>query len=381
MHLIYLLIYVGGEGVRSLIADLSTENLLHNVRIIKQLAGQSKIIAMVKANAYGHGLRSIALRLQKDVDFLGVAAIDEALQLRQAGVTIPIVLIEGVFEPEELIVAARENFSVVFHNELQLDWLRNLSVSSNISKPINVWLKIDTGMSRLGFNLQEALEIYRYLATNINVAKPLGVMSHLACADNYQHTLNNYQIKNFTDFIERLDIIKYPNCKSLCNSAGVFNFPQQHYDVVRPGLALYGVSPLLGKSAKDLNLKPVMTLQTTIIAIKHLSKDSAVGYGAEFICQKDLKVAVIAVGYGDGYPRRTKPGMPVLINGEFCKIIGRGSMDMVVVDLHNCLDAKLGDNVVLWGDNLPIEEIAKYTHNSVYDLLTGVQNRVRFRWS
>jgi len=377
----YWLIYVGERSVRSLIANLSTENLLHNVQVIKQLASQSKIIAMVKANAYGHGLRSIALRLQKEVDFLGVAAIDEALQLRQAGVTIPIILIEGVFEPEELIVAARENFSVVFHNELQLDWLRNLSVSSNISKPINAWLKIDTGMSRLGFNLQEALEIYRYLATNINVAKPLGIMSHFACAEDYQHALNNYQIKNFTDFIGNVDVIKYPNWKSFCNSAAIFNFTKQHYDVVRPGLALYGVSPLLGKFSKDLNLKPVMTLQTTIIAIKHLSKNSAVGYGAEFICPRDLKVAVIAVGYGDGYPRRTKPGMPVLINGQLCKIIGRVSMDMAVVDLQNCLEAKLGDSVVLWGDNLPIEEIVKYTHNSVYDLLTGVQNRVRFRWN
>ncbi len=371
----------GGLGVRSLIANLSTENLLHNVQVIKQLANQSKIIAMVKANAYGHGLRSIALRLQKEVDFLGVAAIDEALQLRQAGVTIPIVLIEGVFEPEELIVAARENFSVVLHNELQLDWLRNLSVNSNISKPINAWLKIDTGMSRLGFNIQDALEIYKYLANNINIANPLGVMSHFACADDFQHTLNKYQIKKFTDFIQHLDVIKYPNCKSFCNSAGIFNFPKQHYDVVRPGLALYGVSPILGKSAKNLNLKPVMTLQTTIIAIKNLLKNSAVGYGAEFICPKDLKVAIIAVGYGDGYPRRTKPNMPVLINGKVCKIIGRVSMDMAVVDLENCLDAKLEDSVILWGDNLPIEEIAKYTHNSVYDLLTGVQNRVRFRWN
>ncbi len=366
--------------MRSLIANLSTENLLHNLRVIKEHANKSKIIAMVKANAYGHGLRSISLRLQKELDFLGVASIDEALQLRQAGVDIPIVLIEGVFEPEELIIAARENFSVVFQNELQLDWLRNLGVNYNISKLINAWLKIDTGMGRLGFNIKDAKDIYQYLATNVNIAKPLGIMSHLACADDYNHKLNQIQIKNFTNFVEDPEIIKHYNWKSFCNSAGIFNFPKQHYDVVRPGLALYGVSPVLGKSSRDLNLKPVMTLQTSIISIKNLPKNSSVGYGADFICPEDLKVAVVAVGYGDGYPRITKPKMPVLINGKRCEVIGRGSMDMVVVNLKNCLDAKLGDPVVLWGDHLPIEEVVKFTNNSVYDLLTGIQNRVKFRW-
>jgi alanine racemase len=361
--------------MRSLTASLSTENLLHNFKIIKQHASNSKIIAMVKANAYGHGLRSTSLRLQPAVDFLGVAAIDEALQLRQAGVTIPIILMEGVFEPEELVIAIKENFSVVFHSVAQINWLNNLKYNNNL---INAWLKIDTGMGRLGFSLEQAIEIYKLLINNNNIAKPLGIMSHFACADNYRHYLNNTQINNFNNFIKN---INHNSILSFCNSAGIFNFPKQHYDVVRPGLALYGVSPILEKSAEDLNLKPVMTLKTSIIAIKTLLKNSAVGYGAEFICPKDLKVAVIAVGYGDGYPRITKPNMPVLINGNKCNLIGRVSMDMAIVNLENCLDVKLGDSVILWGDDLPIEEIAQYTNNSVYDLLTGVQNRVRFNWS
>lgn len=366
--------------MRSLIAKLSTNNLLHNLTIIKKLANKSKIIAMVKANAYGHGLRSIALRLQNNVDFLGVAAIDEALQLRKAGINIPIVLIEGVFEPEELIIATQQNFVVVLHNELQLNWLHNINF--NINKQINAWLKIDTGMGRLGFNTQEAHNIYDSLINHSNIAKPLGVMSHFACADEYNHNLNNIQISNFNSFINTLNLNNNKDLlyRSFCNSAAIFNFPKQHYEVVRPGLALYGASPILGKTACELSLKPVMTLESSIIAIKTLPKNSCVGYGAEFVCPEDLKVAIIAIGYGDGYPRITKPNMPILVNGKRCNIIGRVSMDMAAVNLENCKDAKIGDPVVLWGDNLSIEEIAKYTNNSVYDLLTGVQNRVRFQW-
>ncbi len=364
--------------MRSAVAYLSTKNLLHNLQIIKQIAPNSKIIAMVKANAYGHGLRSTSLRLQHHLDFLGVAAIDEALQLRKVGVEIPIVLMEGVFEPEEISIAAIDNFPIVFHNKQQIDWLH--SVDASILKPINAWIKIDTGMGRLGFSLLEAVDIYGDLSTNGKIAKPIGIMSHLACADDFSHKLNIQQINNFNNFLKKPEIIQHKNLKSLYNSAGIFNFSYEHYDVVRPGLALYGVSPIVNKSAQELNLKPVMTLQTKIIAIKKLPKNSTVGYGARFTCPLDLNIAVIAMGYGDGYPRTAIDGMPVLINGQRCPIIGRVSMDMSVVDLKNCPDAKIGDPVVLWGNNLPIEEVAKFTQNSVYDLLTSMQNRVKFCW-
>lgn len=370
--------------MRSTVAYLSTDNLLHNLKIIRQIAPNSKVIGMVKANAYGHGLRSIALRLQNYIDFLGVAAIDEALQLRKAGVTTPIVLMEGVFEPEELIIAADENFSVVFHNQQQLAWLNDYTLNNLIKIPINAWMKIDTGMGRLGFNVLEAKNVYQYLLTNINIANPIGIMSHFACADLKSHSLNLQQIKNFNNCLKNLENVKSINdivVKSFCNSAAIFNFINEHYDVVRPGIALYGVSPILNKSALDLNLKPVMTLQTEIIAIKNLLKDSFVGYGARFRCPRDLKAAVIAIGYGDGYPRTAIDGTPVIINKKRCQIIGKVSMDMAVVDLTNCNDAKIGDPVVLWGDDLPIEEVADFTQNSVYDLLTAIQNRVKFIWS
>lgn len=366
--------------MRSAVAYLSTKNLLHNLQVIKQLAASSKIIAMVKANAYGHGLRSTALRLQNHLDFLGVAAIDEALQLRKVGISIPIILMEGTFEPEEISVASHEDFPMVFHNQQQLDWLITYGARSLISKPIKAWIKIDTGMGRLGFSLTEALSVYESLVANNNIIQPIGIMSHFACADDLSHELNIQQINNFNKFLKKLKTNKHKILKSFCNSAAIFNFPNQHYDVVRPGLALYGVSPILNKSAQQLNLKPVMTLKTKIIAIKNLPKNSCVGYGARFVCPQDIRAAVIAIGYGDGYPRTAIDGTKVLINNQRCQIIGRVSMDMAVVDLSGCLDAKVGDAVVLWGDGLPIEEIASFTENSPYDLLTAIQNRVRFCW-
>ena len=220
---------------------------------------------MVKANAYGHGLRSVSLRLESHVDMLGVASIDEALILRKIGIKLPIMLAEGAFEPNELLVASTEGFHVVFHEECQLGWLENLACPL----PLNAWLKIDSGMGRLGFKTENALKAYKALSGNAQVATPVRIMSHLACADEPTHPLNAIQIKAFKGFIGGLSTeYSLPTEYSLCNSAGVFAFPDCHYDFARPGIALYGASPLLNKTAADLNLKPVMTLQTSLIAVK-----------------------------------------------------------------------------------------------------------------
>jgi alanine racemase len=361
---------------RTAVAILSTENLLHNLKVIKGHAPNSKVIAMVKANAYGHGLRSVSARLENHVDMLGVASIDEALALRKVGIQIPIILAEGVFEPNELLVASTEGFHVVFHEEMQLQWLSNLSCPL----PIHAWLKIDSGMGRLGFDINKAAGYYDQLATSRQVAHPIRIMSHLACADDPTNPLNQQQIDAFHHFIQNISS-KGPSEYSLCNSAGVFQFPDYHYNYIRPGIALYGASPLLNKTAAELNLKPVMTLQTSLIAIKQVSKGSPIGYGARFTCPTDLTVGIIAFGYGDGYPRTTKDGAPILVNNTKCKLIGRVSMDMIAVDLTPCPTAKVGDPVILWGNDLPIEEVAQYTDNVSYDLLTGVQNRVKFHWT
>jgi alanine racemase len=361
---------------RTAVAILSTENLLHNLKVIKEQAPKSKVIAMVKANAYGHGLRSVSSRLEKHVDMLGVASIDEALALRKVGIQIPIILAEGVFEANELLVASTEGFHVVFHTEMQLQWLSNLSCPL----PIQAWLKVDTGMGRLGFDIQKAHQYYDQLSKNLQIATPIRIMSHMACADDESNPLNQKQIQAFHQFIQDVSA-KSSSEYSLCNSAGVFQFPNNHYHYIRPGIALYGASPLLGKTAAELNLKPVMTLQTSLIATKHVTKGSPIGYGGRYICPSDLPVGIIAFGYGDGYPRTTKDGAPLLVNNTKCKLIGRVSMDMIAVDLTPCPTAKVGDPVILWGNDLPIEEVAQFTDNVSYDLLTGVQNRVKFHWT
>lgn len=357
---------------RTATAILSTENLLHNLKVIQEKASRSKVIAMVKANAYGHGLRSVSLRLEKHVDMLGVASIDEALILRKIGIQIPILLAEGVFEPNELLVASTEGFHVVFHEEIQLQWLANLSCPL----PLQAWLKIDTGMGRLGFDLARAARFYNQLTKNPQIAKPVRVMSHFACADEKNNPLNQQQITAFRHFIQDIQ-----SEFSFCNSGALFQFPECHYDFVRPGIALYGASPLADVPAAALNLRPVMTLQTSLISVKPFSKGNAVGYGARFVCPENMPIGIAAFGYGDGYPRNTKDGAPVLVNNVKCPLVGRVSMDMLAVDLRACPDAKVGDPVILWGTGLPIEDVAQFTNNGSYDLLTGVQNRVKFYWT
>jgi alanine racemase len=357
---------------RAALAILSTENLLHNLDVIKNHAQDSQVIAMIKANGYGHGLRSTALRLEKYVYSFGVASIDEAIALRKVNIKIPITLMEGVFEPNELLIAACENFHVVFHDATQLEWLK----TSSLPCQLTAWLKVDTGMGRLGFTPRYADNAYMQLASNPQIKQPIGIMSHFACADEIAHPLNQQQINNFTQFIQHK-----AGLKSFCNSAAIFSFKDHHYDIVRPGLALYGVSPIPNISAADLGLKPVMTLQTRLMAVRDIQKDSSLGYGARFRCPNDMRVGVIAMGYGDGYPRTARDGTPILVNGMRCPLVGRVSMDMITVDVTNCPEAKVDDPVVLWGNGLPIEEVSQYTDQCPYDMLTAVQSRVRFHWT
>jgi alanine racemase len=270
---------------RLAIAILSTENLLHNLEIIRARAGNRKIIAMIKANGYGHGLRSVALRLEKKVYSLGVASVDEALALRNVGIKIPITLMSGAFEMDDLLIASCQNFHCIFHEQNQIDWLKK----SRLPVPLNIWLKIDTGMGRLGFNLKEAAEVYKELANNPQIVQPIGIMSHLASSEDDQNPSNKAQIEAFKSFIKGI-----PGLKSFTNSGGVFNFADELYDVVRPGIAMYGISPVKDKTAVELGLKPVMTLQTRLISIRRAKKGDNIGYGGRFICQEDMDVGVIS---------------------------------------------------------------------------------------
>lgn len=357
---------------RSAIAILSTENLHHNMCLIKERVKPAKVIAMVKANAYGHGIRSVSQRLDGVADVLGVASIDEALALRQAGVKASIMLIQGVFEPNELLIASTERFQVVFNNSTQLDWLEK----SKLPVPLTTWVKVNSGMGRLGFQLDDARAALDRLQSYRNTEKPIKIMSHFACAEDPTHPLTQQQIKNFQQFIKETQT-EY----SFCNSGGILNFPECHYDYVRPGLLLYGVSPLKDKSAEALGFRPVMTVQSSLIAVQTMQKGDSIGYGARFVCPEKMPVGIIAFGYGDGYPITAKDGTPILVNNTQCQLAGRVSMDMIAVDLRACPDAKIGDPVVLWGSGLPLETVAANTANISWDILTGVQNRVKFLWT
>ncbi len=357
---------------RGAIAVLSSENLVHNLTQIKAAAPGKSIIAMVKANAYGHGIRSTALRIDKHVDSLGVASIEEALVLRKAGIKRPIVLAEGIFEPDELLIAACQNFHVVFHDSTQLAWLRGLS----LPLPLVSWLKVDSGLGRLGFSLGDVPYALGILKDCPYIKQPIGLMSHLSCADDPDHDLNATQLQAFNELARSWD-----GPKSLANSATIFAFPQGQFDVIRPGLFMYGVSPIKGSKASDYGLRPVMTLQTRLISVRRRDAGSFIGYGATYQCAEPTNIGIIAIGYGDGYLRALPARTPVLVNGKKCHLVGRISMDMAAIDLSCCDDAKVGDPVILWGEGLPVEEIIDGSPLIAYELLTSVQSRVNFHWT
>ncbi len=242
---------------RLAIATLSTENLLHNLEVIKSKAPNCEVIAMIKANGYGHGLRSTAMRLDGKVYSLGVASVDEAVALRKVNVKLPITLMSGAFEADDLFLASCNNFHLIFHEKTQLEWLNNIRLPNKI----RIWLKVDTGMGRLGFSIEDAKEIYNILSQNDQIIQPIGILSHFACSEDITHPLNRTQLEKFHNFVKDL-----PGLKSIANSGAIFNFPSTLYDVVRPGIALYGISPIKGKTSSELNLKPVMTLQTRLVS-------------------------------------------------------------------------------------------------------------------
>lgn len=348
------------------IIDLSA--CKHNLSIAKQSAPNSKCIAIIKANGYGHGMVEIAKALT-DADAFGVARINEALRLREAGITIPILLLEGFCSQSELNLVCENNIDSVIHNEEQLQLLEQ----SN-SNPINVVLKIDSGMHRLGFDPADVINVIKRLEQCSNVNKPFKLMTHFANADDKQDDKTLKQIDVFFQSIETLS----DNETSIANSAGILGWPQSHSVWNRPGIMLYGVSPFIDISANIHNLKPVMTLSSKLISIKKIKKGESIGYGGMYVCEKDMKVGVVAIGYGDGYPRHAKTGTPVLVKGKRCSLLGRVSMDMICVGLNEQDEAKVNDDVVLWGEGLPIEEIAECSNTIAYELLCGVTKRVEF---
>ena len=356
---------------RPLRARIDVSALQHNLHQARAAAPRSKIMAVVKANGYGHGLVAVAEALA-DADGYAVARLEEALELRQAGIRKPVILLEGFMDREELEAADCQHLELALHTLRQLEELE----AACLEHPLRVWVKLDTGMHRLGFAPQRLDEVARRLQALSFVQQPLGYLSHLACADERTNPASERQRQLF-----EATLGGRPGARSLANSAGLLGWPATHYDWVRPGIMLYGVSPFTDTLGPELGLQPVMTLETRLIGISELRKGDAVGYGGSWICPEDMRVGVAAIGYGDGYPRHAASGTPVLVGGRRAPLIGRVSMDMITLDLRGHDAVREGDRVVLWGDGLPVEEVAAAADTIGYELLTGITGRVQLEYA
>lgn len=350
---------------RPLRAEIDLEALRANLRRVRVVAPRSRVMAVIKANAYGHGLVPVA-RTLADADGLAVACLDEALALRDAGIDPPILLLEGCLDQAELIEAARQGVSTVVHCEAQLSMLEQ----TRLTHPITVWLKINTGMNRLGIAPDLARVFHARLAA-LSAVRTTVLMTHLSSADDRDATVTGRQTGCFDETIAGLG-----GPQSIANSAAILAHPDTHRDWIRPGIMLYGSSPFPDSVGGDEGLTAVMTLRSALIAIRDCRAGEAVGYGGAWRCPEDMRIGVVAIGYGDGYPRHARPGTPVLINGHRVQLVGRVSMDMITVDLRSLPDAAVGDGAVLWGRGLPIEEVAEGADTISYELFCRLTRRV-----
>lgn len=347
-------------------AVIDTSALHANLKTIRARAPGSHVMAVVKANAYGHGLVPTALALA-DADAFAVARLEEGLALRAAGVTQPIVLLEGVFASEQLLEAARHGFDIVVHEHLQIELLERFKGAHRFV----IWLKVDTGMNRLGFRPRDFAAAIERLTKLQPAPLELRLVTHLARADEPDESMTRRQITRFNELVTGLSY-----ATSISNSAGIFGALKIHCDWVRPGLAVYGVSPFANQLGTDLGLQPVMTLESTVIATRLVRQGETVGYGGIWQAVRDSIVAIVAAGYGDGLPRNLPVNTPVLINGRRAPLVGRVSMDMIAVDVSSLPPVDVGTPVTLWGNELPVEEIARHAGTIPYELLCGVSQRV-----
>lgn len=347
--------------------------LRHNLDVLKNVAPGARVMAVIKANAYGHGLVPVARHLEA-ADSLAVARLPEALLLREAGIDKPIVLLAGVATGEELQVAFDRGFELVVHDIGQVAMLERAAGSRG-----TVWLKIDTGMNRLGFSPSAAAHLLERLAAAAAV-NDLRLMTHFASADELDNPVTESQLAAFVPVTRG-----FAGAVSIANSPASLGWPQV-VDArgrlgfggdfwIRPGISLFGISPFAGKTGRDLGLKPVMQFEARLIAVKPLHAGARVGYKGAYISERDSTLGIIAAGYGDGYTRHFRSGTPVLLNGRRVPLVGNVSMDMCAVDLGEGAPDRVGDIATLWGDNLPVEEVAPWADAIPYELVCGVMNR------
>lgn len=364
--------------MRTATISIDANALAHNIEKVAKLASNSQIMVMLKANAYGHGIDTCTLSLLDNthVQAIGVATMEEALQVRTLGWNKKIVLIEGVFSNTEWETAIQHGLQCIVHHQQQLDWA--LQTIPTINSPTRtIWLKYNTGMNRLGFSC-EAITPTAIQLDNVGYQQIL--TSHFANADDKHHPLNQIQQQKFSKQLTKLTALIPTIQASLCNSAGIVNFSDYHYQWVRAGIMIYGSSPVNNKTAKQLDLQPVMTFSAKIMAIHNIEAGEMVGYGSRWTANKTSCIGIVSVGYGDGYPRVIDEHTYVEIITPFasftCPIIGRVAMDMIVVDLTDTNNqATIDNDVILWGKNPHIDAIAKSAHTIGYELLCRLTTR------
>ena len=331
--------------------------IAHNLSRVRDFAPNTKIMAVIKADAYGHGMLAVAEQLV-DADCFAVATPQEAYALRSAGCKKTIIVLHGFASVDELHEFSKLNLSSVIHQQAQLEYLQE----ATLSLPIDAWLKIDTGMHRLGFSTDKAEAIFGQLRNNENIAEVF-LMSHFANGEDISNSLNNSQLDSFIKVTNDIDV----SC-SMANSAAIISQSKSHFETVRPGIMLYGSSPFADTSAADLELHAAMQFESCILDIKTIKAGEFLGYGSTYICKRETRLGIVAAGYGDGYPRHAKNGTPVWVNNRQCNLLGRVSMDSLCVDLTE-VDANIGDRVVLWGRELSVDLVARASDTIAYELL------------
>lgn len=367
---------------------IDTQALQHNLRQIKKRAPDAKIIAMVKANAYGHGFEQVAPIIAFNVDILGVACLQEALILRKILPKKAMLLMGGVFDCVEWPIVVENHLDVVIHCEEQLLSLLDFAGKIPSSPPLckgermgdlHTWIKLDTGMHRLGFRPEQLPDIYAALENCPLVQKPIGIMTHFACADDLTNPMTQNQIQRFYTAVAPFSVSPI----SLANSAAIIQWPEAYKTLpptryyVRPGIMLYGISPFSDTEGDALGLKPVMTLESRLVTIKTCYPDESVGYSSTWKASRESRIGIVATGYGDGYPRHISPNAVVWIDGHYVPIVGRVSMDFLTIDLTDFPHITTGTSVELWGKNLPVERVAAFANTSPYEIVTQVTSRPR----
>lgn len=350
------------------IAKVDLTALRHNYHLLKEISANRPILAMVKANGYGHGIVQVAKAL-KQADFLGVARLSEAMQLRNAGVKGKIVLIEGFFDLEELQYCIDYSLDFVIHQNWQLDLL---ILTGLMAPSIDIWIKVDTGMNRLGFPPEDVQSVYTALKDQ--GCKNIKFITHFANADDISSEVTYKQKACFDDVLFKINKDADNSETSVANSAALLNFPVTRLGIVRAGIAIYGIDP--SEKSDSQSLKAVMSLFSKVIAIRKCKAFSPVGYSGTWQSDHDTRLAVIAIGYGDGYPRHAMNGTPVFINNKKYSLVGRVSMDMITVDIGDD-EINIGDSVELWGKNVSVTEVAANADTIPYQLLCGLTNRVQ----